>query len=63
MDKFIMAIDQGTTSTRAMIYNKAGEIVGKSQQEFEQIYPKSGWVEHDPSDIWISTLGGYGRFY
>ena len=57
MDKFIMAIDQGTTSTRAMIYNKAGEIVGKSQQEFEQIYPKSGWVEHDPSDIWISTLG------
>ncbi|MFW6378304.1 MAG: glycerol kinase GlpK [Bacillota bacterium] len=57
MDKFIMAIDQGTTSTRAMIYNKDGIIVGKSQQEFEQIYPKSGWVEHDPSDIWISTLG------
>lgn len=57
MNKFIMAIDQGTTSTRAMIYNKAGKIVGKSQQEFEQIYPKSGWVEHDPSDIWISTLG------
>jgi len=57
MDKFIMAIDQGTTSTRAMIYNHEGIIIGKSQQEFEQIYPKSGWVEHDPSDIWISTLG------
>ncbi|MFW5998357.1 MAG: glycerol kinase GlpK [Bacillota bacterium] len=54
--KFILAIDQGTTSTRAFIFNKRGEIKGKSQQEFQQIYPNSGWVEHDPEEIWNTTL-------
>jgi len=52
---YILAIDQGTTSTRAMIFNREGQVVGKSQQEFRQIYPRSGWVEHNPEDIWNST--------
>lgn len=49
--KYILALDQGTTSTRAIVFGKHGEIVGKAQQEFRQIYPRSGWVEHDPKDI------------
>lgn len=53
--KYIMAIDQGTTSSRAVIYNHAGETVASSQKEFEQIFPKSGWVEHNANDIWISV--------
>ncbi|MGM0420409.1 MAG: glycerol kinase GlpK [Bacillota bacterium] len=57
MSEYILAIDQGTTSTRSIIYNHAGRIIGQSQQEFKQHYPRSGWVEHDPSDIWVSTLG------
>ncbi len=55
-NKFILAIDQGTTSTRAVIYNHNAEIVGKSQQKFTQYYPRSGWVEHDPEEIWDSTI-------
>ncbi len=54
-DKIIMAIDQGTTSTRAMLFNSEGEILNKAQQEFEQIYPRPGWVEHDPQEIWETT--------
>ncbi len=54
-DRYVMAIDQGTTSTRAMIFNREGEIIGAAQEEFEQIYPRPGWVEHDPEDIWAST--------
>ncbi len=54
-EKFILAIDQGTTTTRAMIFNKAGEIVMKAQEEFEQIYPRPGWVEHNPEEIWETT--------
>jgi len=49
--KYILALDQGTTSSRAIIFNKSGEMVGVAQQEFKQIYPQSGWVEHDPKDI------------
>lgn len=49
--RYIMALDQGTTSSRAIIFNKSGEIVGVAQKEFEQIYPKAGWVEHRPKDI------------
>ena len=48
MAKYVAAIDQGTTSTRCMIFNHAGEPVGVHQMEHEQIYPKPGWVEHDP---------------
>lgn len=51
-EKFIMSIDQGTTSSRAIIVNKKGEIIGSGQEEFEQIYPQSGWVEHDANKIW-----------
>lgn len=52
--KFILALDQGTTSSRSIIFNHQGEIVSIAQKEFEQIYPKSGWVEHDPMAIWSS---------
>lgn len=61
MKKFILALDQGTTSTRALIFNKKGEIVSKAQQEFKQIYPKAGWVEHSPQDIMGSTVAVIGE--
>jgi glycerol kinase len=54
--KYILAIDQGTTSSRAIIFNHAGKIQGLAQQEFEQIFPQPGWVEHDPMEIWGSQL-------
>ena len=47
-----MALDQGTTSSRCILFNKKGEIKSVSQREFPQIYPKPGWVEHDPMEIW-----------
>src|SRR5512147_125232 len=56
MGQYIMALDQGTTSSRTLIFDKAGEIVSSSQQEFKQIYPQRGWVEHDPEEIWTSQL-------
>lgn len=52
MSKYIITIDAGTTSERAIIFNKKGEIVNTSQREFEQFYPKPGWVEHTPLEIW-----------
>jgi len=52
MGKYILALDQGTTSSRAIIFDKEGNILGISQKEFPQIYPKPGWVEHDPIKIW-----------
>jgi glycerol kinase len=55
MTQYILAIDQGTTSTRAMIFNHSGEVLGVKQKEHEQLYPKPGWVEHDPLEIWSST--------
>ncbi len=55
MSKYIAAIDQGTTSTRCMIFNHQGEAVGVHQLEHEQIYPQPGWVEHDPIEIWRNT--------
>ena len=51
-EKFVLAIDQGTTSSRAIVFNHEGEIVGVGQKEFEQIFPNPGWVEHDPLEIW-----------
>ena len=54
MKKYIMAIDQGTTSSRAIIFNKKAEIIASSQKEFPQIFPQSGWVEHDANAIWNS---------
>ena len=55
MIKYVAAIDQGTTSTRFMIFDHAGKVVGVDQKEHEQIYPKPGWVEHDPLEIWQRT--------
>ena len=55
MSKFIGAIDQGTTSTRFLVFNRAGAIVASAQREFRQIFPRPGWVEHDPLDIWRSV--------
>ncbi|MFM8348655.1 MAG: FGGY family carbohydrate kinase, partial [Bacteroidota bacterium] len=57
MSRFLLALDQGTTSSRAIVYNAAGEIVTVAQQEFRQYYPQSGWVEHDPAEI-LSTQRG-----
>ena len=57
---YILAIDQGTTSSRALIVDPRGQIVGIGQQEFPQHYPQPGWVEHDPLDIWDSTLESIG---
>lgn len=56
MEKYMMALDQGTTSSRCILFNKAGEIISVAQQEFEQIYPQPGWVEHDPLEIWATQM-------
>ncbi len=53
---FILAIDQGTTSSRAIVFDRGGRIVADAQEEFEQHYPQDGWVEHDPEDIWRTTI-------
>ena len=55
--KVIMALDQGTTSSRCILYNHKGEMVSAAQKEFNQIYPNPGWVEHDPMEIWSTQLG------
>ena len=55
METYIAALDQGTTSSRAILFNQAGEIVTRAQHPFRQIYPQPGWVEHDPKEIWITT--------
>jgi glycerol kinase len=55
--KYILALDQGTTSSRAIVFNHAGSIVAVAQKEFRQIFPKPGWVEHDPRDIWSTQAG------
>ncbi|MBD3617554.1 MAG: glycerol kinase GlpK [Gracilimonas sp.] len=57
MEKYILALDQGTTSSRAIIFNRKGEIKSVAQKEFRQIFPKSGWVEHDPDEIWFTQAG------
>ena len=56
MSDFILSLDQGTTSSRAIVFNKNGEIVKTAQQEFTQIYPQPGWVEHNPAEIWETQL-------
>ncbi|MBY6272588.1 MAG: glycerol kinase, partial [Bacillaceae bacterium] len=56
MEKYILAIDQGTTSSRAILFNKKGEIVHTAQKEFTQIFPNPGWVEHNANEIWGSVL-------
>lgn len=57
MNKYVISLDQGTTSSRAIIFDRDQNIVGISQKEFKQIYPKEGWVEHDPMEIWATQYG------
>ena len=56
MSQFILAIDQGTTSSRAILFNHEGQIHGVAQQEYPQIFPEPGWIEHDANAIWDSQL-------
>jgi len=57
MSKFILALDQGTTSSRAIVFDKKGNMVATAQKEFTQIFPQPGWVEHDANEIWSTQLG------
>jgi len=57
MKKYILSLDQGTTSSRAIIFDKKGSIVSVAQKEFQQFFPKPGWVEHDPNEIWSTQVG------
>lgn len=61
MARYIIALDQGTTSSRAVLFDEDGRIVGIAQQEFRQIFPQSGWVEHDPMEIWDTQSGVLAR--
>ena len=56
MKKYIIALDQGTTSSRAVLFDEQGSIVGIEQLEFQQLFPQSGWVEHDPVEIFSSQF-------
>ena len=55
--KYVMALDAGTTSNRCILFDRSSNICSVAQKEFRQIYPKPGWVEHDPKEIWSSMLG------
>ena len=57
MKKFIVALDQGTSSSRAIVFDKSGKSVAVSQREFTQYFPEPGWVEHNPMEIWSSEYG------
>ncbi|MCL2323783.1 MAG: glycerol kinase GlpK [Oscillospiraceae bacterium] len=57
MSQYLMAFDQGTTSSRCILFNEKSEIISVAQKEFTQIFPKAGWVEHDPMEIWSSQIG------
>ena len=57
MQQYILSFDQGTTSSRAIVFDKAGAIVSTAQKEFRQIFPKPGWVEHDANEIWSTQMG------
>ena len=61
MSGYILAIDQGTTSTRAIVFDASFRVVGVAQEEFGQILPQSGWVEHDPEEIWRTVLATVKR--
>ena len=53
---YIMSLDQGTTSSRCILFDRSGQICASAQREFRQIFPQPGWVEHDPMEIWRTTL-------
>ncbi len=63
MEKYILSLDQGTTSSRAVVFDKKGNIVAKSQREFNQIYPNTGWVEHDPMEILYSQFNSVTQLF
>ena len=54
--QYIMSLDQGTTSSRCILFDRAGNICASAQREFRQIFPQPGWVEHDPMEIWRTTV-------
>src|SRR5262245_43726214 len=56
MTGFVLAIDQGTTSTRSILFDREQGIAGSAQEEFAQHFPASGWVEHEPEDLWRTTI-------
>ena len=56
MKKFLVAIDQGTTSSRAILFSLSGKPIYISQKEFRQYFPRNGWVEHNTNEIWMTTL-------
>ena len=58
-EKYIISLDQGTTSSCTILFDSKCNIVNSSQKEFKQVYPKPGWVEHNPSDIWESQLDSF----
>ncbi|HTD92452.1 MAG TPA: FGGY family carbohydrate kinase, partial [Chitinophagaceae bacterium] len=57
MPNFILSLDQGTTSSRAIIFDRKGSIIASAQKEFTQLFPQPGWVEHDANEIWSTQLG------
>src|SRR5580765_4506779 len=57
MSKYILALDQGTTSSRAIVFDREANILSLAQREFRQIYPQPGWVEHDATELWSTQLG------
>src|SRR6185369_7620285 len=63
MEKFILALDQGTTGTTVCLLNQQAQMIASINQEHPQIYPKPGWVEHDPEAIWSTILKGIGEVF
>ena len=61
MSDYVLAIDQGTTSSRAIIFDRSGSIISTGQLEHEQIFPRAGWVEHNPVEIWDNTREAIGQ--
>ena len=57
MGEFLLGVDQGTTGSTAIVFDRSARVAGKAYREFRQSYPKPGWVEHDPDEIWSATLG------
>ena len=57
MKKYVIAMDQGTTSSRCILFDRQGNICSVAQKEFPQLYPQPGWVEHDPMEIWSTQMG------
>ena len=61
MKKYLVALDQGTTSSRAIVFDRSQQIVASAQKEFPQLYPQAGWVEHDPLELYSSQYGGLSK--